>query len=150
MSSRKVQEAALASIKQVRAGLDKQRELVQKMEQALEQIQENLAGLQTRLAGREAERSPHADLVGRAGEVEAAYNAWLLARKELEKWDGSASQFHEQEKLRLPFLTDINAEKAKLEQEQETLDRTGKRSQRADYHGRGFGSQIGKHQKGTC
>lgn len=122
VSSRKVQEAVLASIKQVRAGLDKQRELVQKLEQALGNFLENLEGVQTRLAGREAERGPHADLVGRAGEVEATYNAWLLARKELEKWDGSASQFHEQEKLRLPFLTDINAEKAKLEQEQKTLD----------------------------
>jgi exonuclease SbcC len=122
-ASRKVQEAILASIKQVRAGLEKQRDRVQKMEQALNQLQKNLNGFQERFAGREVERGPHAELMGRAGEVEAAYLAWQQARKEIEKWGESASQFHEQEKLRLPFLTDINAEKAKLEQEKETLIR---------------------------
>ncbi|MBE3065947.1 MAG: SMC family ATPase, partial [Chloroflexi bacterium] len=125
VASRKVQEAALASVKQMRAGLDKQRELVQKMAQALERSQANLSGLQTRLAGREAERQPHADLLGRAGEVEAAYTAWQQARRELETWDGTASQFHEQEKRRLPFLDEINAQKAKLEQEKETLEGQG-------------------------
>jgi len=125
VASRKLQEAALASIKQLRAKLDKQRELVQKIAQALERSQANLSGLQTRLAGREAERQPHADLLGRAGEVEAAYNAWQQARRELETWDGTASQFHEQEKRRLPFLDEINTEKAKLEQEKETLEGQG-------------------------
>jgi exonuclease SbcC len=125
VASRKVQEAALASIKQVRAGLDKQRELVQKMAQALEHLQENLSGQQARLAGREEERQPHADLLGRAGEVEAAYTAWKQARLDLEEWDGIASQFYEQEKLRLPFLTEINGERAKLEQEKETLEGQG-------------------------
>jgi len=125
VASRKVQEAALASVKQLRAGLDKQRELVHKMAQALERSQANLSALQARLAGREAERQPHADLLGRAGEVEAAYAAWQQARRELETWDGTASQFHEQEKRRLPFLDKINTEKAKLEQEKETLEGQG-------------------------
>jgi exonuclease SbcC len=125
VSSRKVQEAALASVKQMRAGLDKQRELVHKMAQALQRSKENLSGLQTRLTGREAERQPHADLLGRAGEVEAAYAAWQQARRELETWDGTASQFHEQEKRRLPFLDEINAQKARLEQEKETLEEQG-------------------------
>jgi len=125
VASRKVREAALTSIKQVRAGLEKQRELVQKMAQAVEHLQANLSELQTRLAGRESERQPHAELLGRAGEVEAAYAAWQEARKELGKWDGTASQFHEQEKRRLPFLDEINSEKAKLEQERETLEGQG-------------------------
>jgi exonuclease SbcC len=121
-ASRKIQETALASVKQLRAGLDKQRELVQKMAQALERLQANLSGFQARLADREAERQPHADLLGRAGEVEAAYTAWQQARRELEMWDVTASQFHEQEKRRLPFLEEINTEKARLEQEKETLE----------------------------
>jgi exonuclease SbcC len=95
------------------------------MAQALRRSLDNLSGLQTRLGGREAERQPHADLLGRAGEVEAAYAAWQQARRELETWDETASQFHEQEKRRLPFLDVINAERAKLEQEKETLERQG-------------------------
>jgi exonuclease SbcC len=125
VASRKVQEAALASVKQLRAGLDNQRELVHKMAQALERSQANLSGLQARLAGREAERQPHADLLGRAGEIEAAYTTWQQARREVEKWDGTASHFHEQEKRRLPFLDEINAERARLEQEKETLEGQG-------------------------
>ena len=121
-ASRKVQEAALASAKQVHAGLDRQHELVQKMAQSLEHSQANLSILQTRLAGREAERQPHANLLGRAGEIEAAYTAWQQARQELEKWDGISSQFYEQEKHRFPFLDEINAEKAKLEQEKRSLE----------------------------
>ena len=125
VNSRKLQETALASIKQVRAGLDRQRDQVQKKEQTLDQLNTTITGLQVRLAGRETERNPYSDLVGRASEVEADYEAWLGARKEIEKWDGIASQFHEQEKLRLPFVTEINSEKAKLEQERETLTRQG-------------------------
>ncbi len=120
-ASRKVQEATLASIKQVHASLEKQRDQVQKKELALNQLQNNLKRFQERLIGREAERDPHAELVGRAGEVEAAYQAWQKARNEVEKWGESASQFHEQEKQRIPYMTEINAEKAKLEQEQGTL-----------------------------
>ena len=67
------------------------------------------------------ERQPHADLLRRAVEIETAYSTWQQIRRELEKWDGIASQFHEQEKLRFPFLDEINSEKAKLEQEQHSL-----------------------------
>ncbi len=120
-ASRKVQEAALANVKKVRATLDKQGELVRKLEEALQRSQAGLSGLQARLVGREAERLTHAEVLGRAAEVESAYVAWQNARQELEHWDGIASQFHEQEKRRLPFLEEINTEKAKLEQEQKTL-----------------------------
>ena len=122
VASRKVQEAALASIKQARASLDKQHEMVQKMVQSLQRSQANLSAFQTRLAGREAERQPFKDLLERAEEVEADYRSWQQARQEMEKWNGIASQFQEQEKHRLPFLEEINSQKAKLEQEKETLE----------------------------
>jgi exonuclease SbcC len=120
-ASRKVQEVTLANVKQLRAGLDKQRQLVQNLTETLERSRANLAGLQTRLAGREAERKPALDILKRANQVETAYAAWQQRRLELENWDKVASRFHEEEKRRLPFLTEINAEKAKLEQERETL-----------------------------
>jgi exonuclease SbcC len=121
-SSRKAQEVALASVRQVHASLEKQREMVKKMAQVLSRQEETLSNFKARLDDRETVRRPHAEIVGRASEVEAGYAAWQQARKELEKWDGIASQFHEQEKLRLPYLNEINAEKAKLEQEKETLE----------------------------
>ncbi|HTX89870.1 MAG TPA: SMC family ATPase, partial [Anaerolineales bacterium] len=120
-AGRKIQEAALATARQAHLALDKQRQLVVKLAESLERSNAGLTALQTRLAGRESERLAHADLLGRAKEVEAAYAAWQASRQELERWDGVASQFHEQEKLRLPFLDEINTEKARLEQEQSSL-----------------------------
>jgi exonuclease SbcC len=120
-ASRKVQEAALASVKQLRLGLEKQRQMVHKLAETLERSQATLTGLETRLAGREAERQPAVEILKRASEVKKAYATWQEKRLELENWDKVASRFHEQEKRRLPFLEGINTEKAKLEQEQETL-----------------------------
>jgi exonuclease SbcC len=125
IASRKLQEAALASIKQMRSELDKQKDIAQRLSDGFERDLAKRSGLQTRLAGREAERQPHVFILERAGDVETAYTAWQKARRELEKWDGTAAQFHEQEKLRLPFLNEINTQKAKLEQEKETLERQG-------------------------
>ncbi len=121
-ASRKVQEAALSSVRQVHAGLEKQREIVGKIAQALKHQEETLASIQIRLADRENVRRPYAEMVGRASKVEAAFEDWQEKRSELEKWDGIASQFHEQEKFRLPFLNDINSEMAKLEQEKAILE----------------------------
>ncbi len=63
----------------------------------------------------------YADLVNRAKEIESTYKAWQKSRKELEEWDGVASQFREYEKDRAPLLEQIAVEKAKLEAEQRSL-----------------------------
>ena len=120
-ASRKIQEATLASVKQLRAGLEERRHMVQKLAETLKRSQITLEGLETRLAGREAERQPAIELVKRASEVEKAYMTWQERRLDLENWDKVASRFHEQEKRRLPFREEISTEKAKLEQEWETL-----------------------------
>jgi exonuclease SbcC len=121
-SSRKVQEEALASVKQVRAALDKQRELVHKMDEAVQRSQTSLNGLQVRLAGRVAEREPHADLLRRATEIEAAYTALQKARRDLEKWDQTAERFREHDQLRQPLLREIESEQARLEEERRQLE----------------------------
>ncbi len=119
--SRKTQEAALENVKKVAASLEQQRKLVETLAAGLERSSANLSGLQARLAGREAERNRYADLLTRAAEVESAYQAWQSARAELERWEQVAGQFREHEKRRQPLLDEINAEKARLEQERDTL-----------------------------
>ena len=81
-ASRRIQEAALASVKNLRAGLEERRHMVQKLAETLERSQATLGGLENRLAGREAERLPAMELVKRASEVEKAYNT---IKKNLEK-----------------------------------------------------------------
>jgi DNA repair protein SbcC/Rad50 len=133
-ASRKVQEEALTSVKQVRAALEKQREFVGKMKDTLDRSQAGLVGLQTRLAGREAERAPHAELILRAATVESAYAELQKARSDLEKWDQVADRFHEHEKLRQPLLREIESEQARLEEERRRLeqDRLAMENQQAE------------------
>ena len=121
-ASRKLQEAALANVRQVRLALEKQSQLARKLAEALEHTQANLAGLQARLAVKETERSTHADLVRRAAEVEAAYTALREARLDLEKWEQVAGRFREHDQQRQPLLREIEAERARLEQEKGGLE----------------------------
>jgi len=121
--SRKVQESALEGVKKVAASLGQQRKLVETLATGLERAAANLAGLQTRLAERGTERDRYADLLARAAEVESAYQAWLAARAELERWESVAGQFREHEKRRQPLLDEINAKKARLEQEKIALEK---------------------------
>ena len=121
-ASRKLQETALANIKQVRAALDKQRDLVRNLEAALERAQSNLAGLQSRLAVKETERNSHVELVRRAAEVESGYTALQKARLDLEKWEQVAERFREHDQRRQPLLREIESERARLEQEKSGLE----------------------------
>ena len=121
-TSRKTQENVLESINQIHAGLEKQRDQVQRMVLNLEQAGQRLDGLNKRFIGRVAEQQKNADLLSRAAKVESAYFAWKEARLDLENWGKIANQFNDQAKRRTPFLDVINAEKATLEQEKRTLE----------------------------
>jgi exonuclease SbcC len=118
---RKTQEAALANVKQVRAALDKQKELVRKLGEALARAETNLAGLRSRLAVKQTERAAYADLLIRAVDVESAYAAWQSARAEVERMDKVAAEFREHDERRQPLLREIESERARLEQEHQTL-----------------------------
>ena len=121
-ASRKLQETALANVKQVRQALDRQGELVRKLSESLAHSQENLAGLRSRLGVKESERGTHAELVQRATEVEAAYTALQNARLDLEKWEQVAGRFREHDGLRQPLLREIESEEARLQQEKAGLE----------------------------
>jgi exonuclease SbcC len=120
-AARKTQESALENLKRMAASLAEQRKLVEALSAALTRSRENHATLLARLAAREAECAAQADLVRRAAEVESAYRAWNLARADLEKWQAAETRFHEFEKRRQPSLDVINAERARLEQENQLL-----------------------------
>src|SRR5687767_475606 len=120
-TARTAQDTILENIKTNAVLLDKQRETIEKLDAALERSRSALAGLEDRLVARETDRNSYTNLVNRSTEIESAYKAWQKSRKELEKWDKIASQFHEQEKDRTPLLEKIAAEKAKLEEEKRSL-----------------------------
>ena len=110
-ASRKLQETALANVKQVRQALDKQRELVRKLGEALERSQANLAGLQARLAVKETERStPCGAGAGAPPKWKPPMHALQKARLDLEKWEQVAERFREHDQRRQPLLREIEAE----------------------------------------
>lgn len=120
-AARTAQETILDSIKLAAAALEEQRRLVDTLNASLGRSRTHLAGLQTRLAAKQADRDSYADLVSRAEEIESAHKQWQKIRKELEKLDQIASQFHEHEHERTPLLEKIAIERARLEQEMELL-----------------------------
>jgi exonuclease SbcC len=121
IAGRKLQENSLASLKKVQAGLEKQRELVQRLGETLERARSGLSVLQERQAGREQERERHAQVLQRSAAIEAAYASWQAVRLALEGWEQTSGKYHAVETRRRPLLESIAAEKARLEQEQKTL-----------------------------
>ena len=123
VAARKAQESVLENIRRLTASLDEQRKLAEKLAEALERSKASQAAIQSRLAEREIERDRYADLMARADEVDAAHKAWKESRETLAKWEETAAQFHERDAKRQPFLQEINAEKARLEQELALLEK---------------------------
>lgn len=121
ISARAAQEAILENIKKNAALLEEQRKLTASLRSGLERARTALTGLETRLASRESDLRSYLDLLHRAAEIEAAYQEWQNVRKELEAWEKTAAQFHEQEKERTPLLLKIETEKATLEDERRRL-----------------------------
>lgn len=120
-TARTAHESILENIKRNATLIEEQRKITLMLSDSLERARSALAGLEDRLADKQADRDSYADLVNRAKEIESAYKAWQKSRKELEEWDGIASQFREYEKDRTPLLEQIAVEKTKLEEEQRSL-----------------------------
>ncbi len=118
---RMTQEAALDSIRKITATLAEQRKLVVALARQLEAVRQQLQELQDRRDSRQEERRSYAERIGRAGQIEAAYAAWQAARQELERWEEVAGRFREHEKRREAPRDEINAARARLAQEIQTL-----------------------------
>ncbi len=120
-SARATQESALENIRRNAALVSEQKKLAATLSAALERSRAALAGIESRLAEKESARALHADLISRAKQIESAYRSWQKTRKQLEELDAVASQFREYDEQRQPLLREVEVERAKLEQERETL-----------------------------
>ena len=116
-ATRKRQESVLNNIRRLSASLAEQRKLADALAEALSRSRRAQSDLISRRTERESARGHYTDLLARADEVDAAHAAWKESRETLAKWEETAAQFHEQDAKRQPFLQEINAEKARLEQE---------------------------------
>jgi exonuclease SbcC len=115
--SRSAKESQLQTALQLNQMLEEKRRRLQTLKTQMEQNKATLEEWQNRLAAAKEEQHTYLQILQRASEIKAAYAAWEQLRKELENWDQSAAQHYEYEKIRTPLLSQIAAEKARLEQE---------------------------------
>jgi exonuclease SbcC len=118
---RQAQEDNLKTIRALEASVQEQRKQVRSLTEGLEKRRAGLEKTKQRLAEREEERAEKLRFLEKEGQIKAEYAAWEKAQQELEEWEGIAEQFRDQEKRRQEPLTEIAAEKARLEQELEAL-----------------------------
>ncbi len=119
--ARTAQEASLESIRAIAASLAEQRKMLDTLGRQVETSSRSLQELETRAALRGEERAAMADVIARADAIQSAYQDWQTARQQLEAWEKIAAHFREHEKQRQGPLDEINAARARLTQELETL-----------------------------
>jgi exonuclease SbcC len=120
--ARQTQEGALDNLRQVAATLAEQGKLVALLARQVEDASRRLADLEARLQIRLTERGAFAQVLARQEEIETTYAAWQARRARLEEWEAIAGRFREHEKRRQEPLDELNAARARLEQECQHLE----------------------------
>ena len=87
----------------------------------LEALQQRASESTGRLKERREEQATYTAALQRAGQIEAAYHAWQAKKVELEQVEKTAAQFRETEKQRESPRLEIQAARARLEQELQSL-----------------------------
>lgn len=123
--ARKVQERQLEQARKVDATLTEQRKLVDMLARQLQSAQLRQSELEERIARRVEERASYTQRVAKSKEIEASYADWQAQRVELERWDEIANRFREHETRRQAPRMEIEAERARLTQERESLRTQG-------------------------
>jgi exonuclease SbcC len=119
--TRAAQESSLENVRKVAATLAEQEKLVNTLDRQMQASVRSNEEAQRRLAARLAEKESFGEVIDRAAEIESAYAAWEQARAELEHWEEISARAREQDKRLQEPLDEINAARARLTQERETL-----------------------------
>jgi len=118
---RQTKEVSLESIRRLSASLAEQRRLVEMIAVQMQTSRLRIEQRTSLLSARRSERQSFQEQLAKADEVLAAYQSWQIARKELERWEGTAANFRQYEGQRSAPLLAIQAERSRLEQVQSTL-----------------------------
>ena len=118
---RLAKEDSLETIRKSAAQMSEQRKLVETLKHQFDSTTRQVDEWKKRLTQRNDERERYQVIVSRSDQIEKAYAAWQQARHDLEYWDEISTRFRESEKLRQPFLDEINAARIQLEEEQKAF-----------------------------
>ncbi len=140
-TGRAAQESALESLRHSAAVLAEQGKRVEDLRARLDSAVKAYEADVQRLRSRQAEGEEYRREVEHAEQIEAAYRGWQAARAELERWEAVAARFHEQEQRRSEPLVQIEAERARLTQERDSLQAQAEAVAEAQERVAGLGSQ---------
>lgn len=125
MKARKAQERLLEQARNEETTLVEKRKMVDMLALQLQSAQLRQSELENRLATRVKEREIYTQRVAKGKEIETAYADWQAQRVELGRWDEIAHRFREHENRRQTPRMEIEAERARLTQERESLRTQG-------------------------
>lgn len=118
---RQSQDVVVQNARQIYATLLEQERLVEALKRQVDASEKRLIDTKELLLARQQERSSYAEMLARAEEIQARYDAWQETRRRLEAFEKIAAQFREQEKQREAPRLEIQTARARLEQELQGL-----------------------------
>ncbi len=113
--------AILENVRKIRAILDEQLKMLTTYQNQADSTLRNRDQIFETLTSRQEERQTHIYTLKLAEEIEAAYRQWQNARQALEAMDEVATQFRQREALRHGPSSQIEADKARLEETKQHL-----------------------------
>ena len=118
---RQAREQAYETAGRLAAALDEQNQKVELLARQVEKTSGELSGLRERLEGRVEEQRLFQDQLSREKQIQAGFDSWQAARKDLEKWDALSAQFHELDDQRSTPRLEIESSRSNLTTEQKQL-----------------------------
>lgn len=116
-AERAAQEGLLANVRKLAVTLAEQEKMVAALRRQYEASTQQLGEAMERLGQRRQERESYSTTISRSTEITAAFALWQTHRAELENLEQVAGRFHEQEQRRAGPREQIQAARARLEQE---------------------------------
>jgi exonuclease SbcC len=140
--NRQKQEELLSGAQQLNAVLTGQRRLVDEMARQLQAAQAGQERSQALFGSRREEERGYLQQIEQAAVIEGNHQAWQAARHALEAWEVVAGRFRQQEQGRSGILMEIEGERARLQQELESLRRDETRIRAALAEEPGLQTQV--------
>lgn len=121
VESTRAKETELQQMRTIVSLLDERRKQVGDMLGELDTTRRRLEERREYLGSRQEQMQTYRKTLERAQEIQSTYAAWQKALLELQRWEQVAKEFQEHERRRQAPLLEIAAERARLEQERQTL-----------------------------
>ncbi len=121
IAQRKVQQAALETMRQTQAVLEVQQRLLENLSNQVMTSEKRCTQLKERLSARREEQESYSRLFENAPRIQEDFHVYKDLQKQLGEMEQVAARFREQEKQREIPLLEIQAEQARLEQEAHSL-----------------------------